>query len=153
MLAGVDPPSSRLRRASHPGSQEWKMTTLSVRTQARNELVDITAEVQRVVSAAKLADGVCTVFVPHTTAAVTINENADPSVKRDVLQTLSRMVPEDGDYDHGEVNSDAHVKATLVGPSVQIIIAGHQLQLGRWQGIYFCEFDGPRSRHVFVDAK
>ncbi|HOI54150.1 MAG TPA: secondary thiamine-phosphate synthase enzyme YjbQ [Phycisphaerae bacterium] len=127
------------------------MQTFPVRTARREQLLDITGQV-----AAALRDGpdegVCIVFVPHTTAAVTINENADPSVVADMLAKTSRMVPRDEGYAHAEGNSDAHIKASLVGSSVTIPIAGGRLALGTWQGIYFCEFDGPRSRTVHVQV-
>ena len=113
-------------------------------------MVDITSEVQNAVGEAGLQDGICVVFVPHTTAGITINENADPSVVRDILATLSDIVPDDGRYTHSEGNSDAHIKASMMGFSSQIIVQDGMLQLGTWQGIYFCEFDGPRSRQVWV---
>ena len=113
-------------------------------------MVDITGEVQSALRAAGLQDGVCVVFVPHTTAGVTINENADPDVVRDILATLARVVPEHGQYTHSEGNSDAHVKASLMGFSVEVVVEDGRLQLGTWQGIYFCEFDGPRTRQVWV---
>lgn len=125
-------------------------TELEVPTSARIQLLDITAEVQRAVREHALEDGICHVFVPHTTAAVTINENADPDVPRDVLAVLSRLVPERGDYRHREGNSDAHAKATIVGPSVTIPVSGGRLVLGTWQAVYFCEFDGPRRRRCIV---
>jgi secondary thiamine-phosphate synthase enzyme len=123
---------------------------ISVRTSKRSQMVDITSEVQSAVSEAGLADGLCVVFVPHTTAGVTINENADPAVVRDLLTTLSGLVPESGDYAHAEGNSDAHLKAAMMGFSVQVFVEGGRLQLGTWQGIYFCEFDGPRNRQVWL---
>lgn len=98
-----------------------------------------------------IKDGVVTVFVPHTTAGVTINENADPDVMQDVEAALERAVPWNGGYRHGEGNAAAHVKASMMGSSAQILVAGGRLRLGTWQGIYFCEFDGPRSRHVWVN--
>lgn len=126
------------------------MNKISVRTSKRSQMVDITSEVQSAVSEAGLADGLCVVFVPHTTAGVTINENADPAVVRDLLTTLSGLVPESGDYAHAEGNSDAHLKAAMMGFSVQVFVEGGRLQLGTWQGIYFCEFDGPRNRQVWL---
>ena len=129
------------------------MEQVSVRTRSRTEFVDITARVQRVVEESGVPDGICTVFAPHTTAAVTINENADPSVCRDVLAELNEVIPFDGGYAHTEGNSAAHIKSTLVGASEQIIVEGGRLALGTWQGVYFCEFDGPRSRRVFVDVR
>jgi secondary thiamine-phosphate synthase enzyme len=123
---------------------------ISVRTSKRTQMVDITSDVQSSLSEAGLSDGLCVVFVPHTTAGVTINENADPAVVCDLLSTLSDLVPENGDYTHAEGNSDAHLKASIMGFSVQVIVEGGRLQLGTWQGIYFCEFDGPRNRQVWL---
>lgn len=128
------------------------MKRFSVRTGKRIEMVDITGEVEAAVNEVGLSDGVCLVFVPHTTAGITINENADPSVVRDILSTLSQLVPADNRYSHCEGNSDAHIKASMMGFSLQIIVEGGKLQLGTWQGIYFCEFDGPRNRQVWVKA-
>ncbi len=128
------------------------MVELSVRTSKREELVDITEQVQSVVTRSGVQNGVCWVFVPHTTAAVTINENADPSVKVDILEQLRRLVPSDLRYHHTEGNADAHIKAVLVGNSVAVPIVNGRLRLGTWQGIFFCEFDGPRSRRVWVEV-
>jgi secondary thiamine-phosphate synthase enzyme len=130
--------------------EEKPMTTFTVRTPRRSALVDITAEVQAAVAASGVVAGACVVVVPHTTAGITINENADPSVRADVLEALDRMVPWDGPYTHAEGNSAAHVKAALVGNSVTVIVEDGALSLGTWQGIYFCEFDGPRTRSVGV---
>lgn len=126
------------------------MISFSVRTSRRNEFIDITGEVAQAVLEAGVNDGVITVFVPHTTAGITVNENADPSVVRDILATLERLVPENGNYTHGEGNSDAHIKASMMGFSLQVIVEDGKLALGTWQGIYFCEFDGPRNRKVWV---
>jgi len=126
------------------------MEAFTVRTESRTAFVDITARVQQIVGGTGARDGVCLVFVPHTTAGVTINENADPSVMRDVQKELNKIVPFDDDYDHEEGNSAAHVKSALVGCSCMVPIEGGRLALGTWQGIYFCEFDGPRSRQVWV---
>jgi len=123
---------------------------IAVRTKSRTELVDITNDVQEAVSKADRDEGLCHVYVPHTTAGVTINENADPSVGRDILMELNKIVPFDDGYSHSEGNSAAHIKATLVGSSATVPINGGRLALGTWQGIYFCEFDGPRSRRVCV---
>jgi secondary thiamine-phosphate synthase enzyme len=128
------------------------MRTIEVRTQAREELVDITARVREELVSSGVKDGICHVYVPHTTAAVTINENADPSVKEDILMTLRKIVPDSLPYRHSEGNSPAHVKASLIGSSVKVIIEKGQLSLGTWQGIFFCEFDGPRNRRVFIKA-
>ena len=126
------------------------MRIIEVKTQAREELVDITARVREEIVSSGVKGGICYVYVPHTTAAVTINENADPSVKEDILMTLRKIVPDSLPYSHSEGNSPAHVKACLVGSLVNIIIDEGQLSLGTWQGIFFCEFDGPRSRRVFI---
>jgi secondary thiamine-phosphate synthase enzyme len=124
--------------------------TIGVPSRRRQELIDITDEVAQAVRRSGIDSGFCLVFVPHTTAGVTINENADPSVRRDVLMVLDRMVPDALPYTHGEGNSPAHVKAGLMGSSVQVVISGGRLKLGTWQGIFFCEFDGPRSRKVDI---
>ena len=128
------------------------MRTIEVKTQAREELVDITARVREELVSSGVKDGICYVYVPHTTAAVTINENADPSVKEDILMALRKIVPDSLPYRHSEGNSPAHVKASLIGSSIKVIIEEGQLSLGTWQGIFFCEFDGPRSRNVFIKA-
>jgi len=122
----------------------------TIKTQARQELLDITLQVERIVREAGVQEGVCTIFVPHTTAGITINENADPSVKEDILMMLERLVPQGVHYGHAEGNSPAHIKASLVGHSVQVPVAGGRLQLGTWQGILFCEFDGPRTREAWI---
>lgn len=123
---------------------------ISVRTSARVQLIDITSEVQNIIENGTIKDGVCIVYVPHTTAAVTINENADPSVQSDLIMGLNNIVPSTWKYSHNEGNSDAHIKSSLIGVSEMIIIEDKKLKLGTWQGIYFCEFDGPRNRRVFV---
>ena len=122
----------------------------SVRTSSRMEMIDITGNVASIVNEERIRSGLCHVFVPHTTAGITINENADPDVPRDILAALNRLVPADGSYRHGEGNADAHVKASLIGSSVTIIIENGELVLGMWQSIFFCEFDGPRTRKVFI---
>ncbi len=123
---------------------------LTIRTHSRTELVDITAQVTKLVQQSKVRSGLLTLFVPHTTAAVTINENADPSVQTDILSELNRLIPFTGPYQHTEGNSAAHVKSTLVGPSQTLFVEEGRMALGTWQGLYFCEFDGPRSRKVWV---
>ena len=123
---------------------------LTIRTTSRTELIDITAEVSKFVQQSKMQSGLLALFVPHTTAAVTINENADPSVQRDILSELNRLIPFTGPYQHTEGNSAAHVKSTLVGPSQTVFIEGGRMVLGTWQGLYFCEFDGPRSRKMWI---
>lgn len=126
------------------------MKAFEVKTQSREELVDITDKVGEVVRSSQVKDGVCVVYVPHTTAAVTVNENADPSVRHDILMTLGKIVPDSLPYSHSEGNSPAHVKSSLLGSSINIIIEEKDLVLGTWQGIFFCEFDGPRTRKVIV---
>lgn len=126
------------------------MKTIHVKTKARTEFVDITGDIERAVQSGARGDGVCMVFVPHTTAAVTINESADPSVQSDILMVLNRIVPWKESYRHLEGNSPAHIKASLIGASELIGVEGGRLQLGRWQGVFFCEFDGPRTRKVHV---
>lgn len=129
------------------------MESFSVRTGARTELVDITGQVRSAATSLGIDEGVCTVFVPHTTAGITINENADPSVQRDILAELNKVIPFEDGYSHMEGNSAAHIKASMMGSSVQVIVENGRLVLGTWQGIYFCEFDGPRSRKVYVTAR
>ena len=124
------------------------MKEIRVSTGSRTELVDITSEVQRAVRESGVSEGVCHVYVPHTTAGVTINENADPSVRQDILTELNKIVPFDDNYRHLEGNAAAHIKASLVGSSESILVEGGRLLLGTWQGVFFCEFDGPRSRRV-----
>lgn len=126
------------------------MDIIEIRTRAKEEFVDLTAEVGRVVAASGVTSGVCVVAVPHTTAGITVNENADPDVRADLLMTLRRIVPDTLPYAHAEGNSPAHVKAALVGSSVSLIVEGGRLRLGTWQGVFFCEFDGPRPRKVWV---
>jgi secondary thiamine-phosphate synthase enzyme len=126
------------------------MNSFTVKTRARTEFVNITSQVQKAVDDSGVTSGVCYVYVPHTTAAVTINEGADPSVVRDIQHTLNNLVPHNGDYRHMEGNSDAHIKTSLVGSSETVIIEKGKLQLGTWQSIFFCEFDGLRSRRVVV---
>ena len=123
---------------------------IGVRTSARTQFVDITHEVQDAVKASGVSDGVCTVYVPHTTAGITINENADPDVTCDITDTLNRLAPQNASYRHVEGNADSHVKASMMGSSVQVFVENGRLVLGTWQGIYFCEFDGPRNRQVYV---
>ena len=121
-----------------------------MKTDRRTQLVDVTSQVQKVVAASGVESGICYLYVPHTTAAITINEHADPDVARDVEGTLDRLIPKNGPYRHSEGNSDSHVKAVLVGASQSIFVEGGKLVLGRWQGILFCEFDGPRDRRLQV---
>jgi len=127
-------------------------TTFSVRTSSRTTLVNITGDVRRAVDELGISDGAVLVYCPHTTAAITINESADPDVVRDIDSKMGRLCPHSDGYHHGEGNSDAHVKSSLVGCSETVLIDGGALVLGTWQGIFFCEFDGPRSRTVIVGA-
>ena len=125
--------------------------TISVRTHRRCQMIDITSQVAEVVAESGVQNGMAMVFSPHTTAAVTINENADPDVQHDILMTLEELLPQDRrGYRHGEGNSDAHVKTSLVGASEQVMIQNGTLKLGTWQSVFFCEFDGPRSRSVHI---
>jgi secondary thiamine-phosphate synthase enzyme len=126
------------------------MQTLIVKTDRRTQLVDVTAQVQTVVVASGVASGICYLYVPHTTAAITINECADQDVARDVEGALDRLIPVTGPYRHSEGNSDSHVKAVLVGASQIVHVEGGKLVLGRWQGVFFFEFDGPRNRQLQV---
>jgi len=126
------------------------MIRIDVRTMKHTQMLDITGEVQRAVTQSGVKDGICVVFVPHTTAAVTINENADPDVVRDFTAEINKIVPWEDGYHHMEGNSAAHLKSSMIGFSEHIIIEDGRLVLGTWQGIYFCEYDGPRSRKVFV---
>jgi secondary thiamine-phosphate synthase enzyme len=126
------------------------MEQINVLSKKRVELIDITSHVQNIVKRSGVKEGVCYVYVPHTTAAVTINENADPSVINDIQNYLNKLVPFDGPYSHAEGNSDAHIKTSLVGCSKIIVVTNGDLLLGTWQGIFFCEFDGPRNRKVHI---
>jgi len=122
----------------------------TVKTGSRIEMVDITPTVQKEVSNAGVAEGVCVVYVPHTTAGITINEGADPAVCKDILSKLNELVPPNAGYRHLEGNADSHIKASLVGSSVTVLIENGRLVLGTWQKIFFCEFDGPRSRKIYL---
>jgi secondary thiamine-phosphate synthase enzyme len=128
------------------------MQTFQVRTSSQTEFVDITRSVQEAVKKTGVAEGICIIFIPHTTAGVTINENADPSVVQDIIMELNKIVPFKDQYRHMEGNSPAHIKATLVGCSQMVFVESGKLALGTWQGIFFCEFDGPRSRNVHVNV-
>ena len=128
------------------------MMTFQVKTNRHSEMIDITAQVRKAVEGTGKRDGICTVFIPHTTASVTINENADPDVVTDMLMALDKIVPAQDGYRHFEGNSAAHIKSSMMGFSAQIILDKGQLVLGTWQGIYLCEFDGPRLRKVHVQV-
>jgi len=123
---------------------------LQIASRARTELIDITAQVRELVRKSGVSSGVCHLFSLHSTGAITINEGADPAVRSDISRFLASLVPVDGPFSHGEGNSDAHVKTSLVGPSETVIIEGGRILLGTWQAIFFCEFDGPRTRKVAV---
>jgi len=126
------------------------MREIRISTTSRTELLDITREIQKAVAESGARDGVCHVYVPHTTAGITINENADPSVRQDILMELNKIVPLQDNYRHLEGNAAAHIKASLVGSTETILVDAGRLLLGTWQGIFFCEFDGPRSRRVII---
>ena len=127
-----------------------KSIIITLQTSHHTDMVEITREVQKVVAESGVKDGVCTIFSPHTTAAITINENCDPDVVRDFTMEIDKIVPWEDGYRHFEGNSAAHLKASLIGFSEQVIIENGKLVLGTWQGIYFCEYDGPRHRKVYV---
>ena len=123
---------------------------ITIKTNTQTQILDITAQVQKVVGESEIAEGLCCVFVSHTTAGVTINENADPSVKQDIVMELNKVIPFNDNYSHLEGNSAAHIKASIIGSSENIPVKNNNLLLGTWQGICFCEFDGPRQRHFYV---
>ena len=126
------------------------MEEFKIKSSSRSQLIDITDEVRRAVNASGVGEGSCLVFVPHTTAAVTINEGADPAVRRDIEAELDKVIPWTGGYSHAEGNAAAHIKTALVGSSETIPVSGGSLVLGTWQAVFFCEFDGPRNRRVYV---
>jgi len=128
------------------------MITLDIVSRQRVEMIDITGEVSRAIAASGIASGLALLQVPHTTAAVTINENADPDVARDIVMELNKVIPFDDRYRHGEGNSAAHIKSSLVGASEMLIVEGGGPVLGTWQGVYFCEFDGPRHRKLHIQV-
>ncbi len=127
-----------------------RLYSIEIKTNRRMEMVDVTGTVREIVRKAGIRNGICVLYVPHTTAAITINENADPSVRRDISRTLAKLVPAGAGYEHLEGNADSHIKATMVGPSETLIITNGDILLGTWQGIFFCEFDGPRRRKMFI---
>lgn len=126
------------------------MEKISLRTNNRAELIDITEKVQAIVTKSKVKSGICFLFCPHTTAGLTINENADPSVRRDITDALKQLVPSDAGYSHSEGNADSHIKSSLFGSSLSVFVEDSSLAFGTWQGIYFCESDGPRQRQIWV---
>ncbi|MBN2030471.1 YjbQ family protein [bacterium] len=123
---------------------------LSITTRSRTELINIDREVTDVVRQSGVQEGICLLWVPHTTAGITVNENADPSVVRDILYETERVIPFQDGYQHTEGNAAAHIKSSLFGPSLSLVITGGRLLFGTWQAVYFCEFDGPRQRHLFI---
>jgi secondary thiamine-phosphate synthase enzyme len=123
---------------------------ISIRTRAKTELINITSQVSKALASSGIEEGLCTVYIPHTTAGITINEAADPTVARDILMEINKIVPFEDGYRHMEGNSAAHLKSTLVGVSCQIPVSNGSLALGTWQGIFFCEFDGPRNRKATI---
>ena len=123
---------------------------ITIKTNTQTQILDITAQAQKIVEESGITEGLCCVFIPHTTAGVTINENADPSVKQDILMELNKVIPFSDNYSHLEGNSAAHIKASIIGSSVNIPVKNNNLLLGTWQGICFCEFDGPRTRKFFI---
>jgi secondary thiamine-phosphate synthase enzyme len=129
------------------------MQRIPVSTRRREELVDITSSVEGAVGKAGISSGICVLYCPHTTAAITVNEGADPSVAEDMVMGLRRLIPLDWGFSHMEGNSDAHIKASVIGPSETVIVDGGKLVLGTWQRIFFCEFDGPRKREFFVKVQ
>ncbi len=126
------------------------LQTLTVRTGSHTEFLDLTDRIQATVKESGVQEGLCHLFVPHTTAAVTINENADPSVKADILMVLNKIISDREPYRHSEGNSPAHIKSSLFGPQLTLMVSGGRLVLGTWQGLYFCEFDGPRTRRLYL---
>lgn len=134
----------------HDSVMLMKWTRFEIPTGSRTQLIDITLKVETELEKSGIQNGICSVYVPHTTAGLTINENADPDVARDILASLARLVPATGEYRHAEGNSDAHIKASMVGFSVIVPVIDGRLALGTWQAIYFCEFDGPRRRNVLI---
>jgi len=127
------------------------MKELKVKSRKRNEMIDITSDIQETINKENIQTGHIIVYVPHTTAGITINEGADPSVQRDIIETLKKIIPEGGDYHHMEGNSDAHIKASLLGSSITVLVENKRLVLGTWQHIFFYEGDGPRNRRVCID--
>ena len=127
------------------------MKELKVKSRKRNEMIDITSDIQEMINKENIQTGHVIVYVPHTTAGITINEGADPSVQRDIIETLKKIIPEDGDYHHMEGNSDAHIKASFLGSSITVLVENKRLVLGTWQHIFFYEGDGPRNRKVYID--
>ncbi len=129
------------------------MKEFTIRTKSRTEMINIDSQVMSAIKDSGVSDGICLIFVPHTTAAVTINENADPAVRYDIMAKLNKLVPPGEGYTHLEGNADAHIKASMIGSSVSIIISNGRAMFGTWQSVFFCEFDGPRTRKVWITIK
>ncbi len=127
-----------------------KLYNVSVSTRKRNQLIDVTDIIRQKIRDSKVRRGICVIYVPHTTAGVTVNENADPSVASDIEDTLVKLIPPNAGYKHLEGNADSHIKSVLVGPSITLPVEAGDLVLGTWQGVFFCEFDGPRSRRMYI---
>lgn len=126
------------------------MEKISIQTRRRIDFIEITSQIEEIVKNKNVKSGVCFIFVPHTTCGLTINENADPSVKKDIIEKLNEIIPENDNYFHTEGNSDSHIKSSIIGQFLTVFIEDNSLQLGTWQGIYLCEFDGPRTRQVWI---
>jgi secondary thiamine-phosphate synthase enzyme len=126
------------------------LKTLTIKSRSKTEFIDITEDIHEAIKGSGVKSGVCYIYVPHTTAGITINEGADPSVKRDIITTINNIIPFEGDYQHMEGNSAAHIKSTAVGVSLFVLVEDSKPLLGTWQSVYFCEFDGPRHRRVIV---
>jgi len=126
------------------------LETLNIKTFQRVDFIEVTSDIEKFIEKNEIEDGICCLFVPHTTAALTINENADPSVKNDIKIKINSLLPYKDSYTHSEGNSDAHIKSSIFGPSLSLIIDAGRLVLGAWQGVYFCEFDGPRNRRLVI---
>ncbi len=139
-----------MKQGTRPATGANRLQVAAVKTSARTEIKDITAEINRLIQRAGVESGLCCLYVPHTTAGILVNESADPDVAVDIGNALDRLVPRDAGYRHYDGNADSHVKSSLVGVSEMIPIEGGRLALGRWQGVFFCEFDGPRQRQVKV---
>ena len=144
------PSHSRGEESSLTKKEVVMLKEIAVQTNTQTQIIDITAQIQKVVRESGISEGLCCVFIPHTTAGVTINENADPSVKYDIIMELNKVIPLNDHYRHLEGNSTAHIKASIIGSSVNVPVENNNLLLGTWQGVCFCEFDGPRQRSVYV---
>lgn len=126
------------------------MKQITIETTKKNELIDITLSINQILKASSIKEGMCIIYSPHTTSAITINESHDPDVKTDIINHLNNLIPYNPNYQHGEGNSDAHIKSSIIGNSRTILVFNNELILGQWEGVYFCEFDGPRQRKVYI---